>query len=214
MADQTTFPNRAPMIERQSSPWTWLIPAIIIAAVIVAYAATHRGNKNTTNTSGTNTTTSQQEPTTTTQPQAVNNVADLGTAAAGTTAQLSNIAINKVVSNRIFTIKSGNSTIYTVLSPSVTLPAQTTLKAGQQVAITGTLVSTNSDQFQNLNLTSTEKTALANQSLVLLVDNVNISNSSGSTSGSTSNTSGNTSNSTNTNNSTTNKNSSSSNYKP
>jgi hypothetical protein len=148
--------------------WTWLVPVLIIGAVLLAWAYYY--NKPQTNTNSTQTTPAESS-------QPVNNGSNLGTATAGTRAQLSNISINQVVSNRIFSIKSGNQTIYAILSPNVTLPNKTTLQAGQQVAITGTLVSTNSEQFTNLNLTQTEKTALTNQNLVLLVDQVTISGS-------------------------------------
>jgi hypothetical protein len=175
MAEPTTYSN-APMAERRTNPWAWIVPLLIIAAAIAAYA--YYQNRDQTNT---NTQTSGTSTQTQTETHPINNATDLGTAAAGTTANLSNIAINQVVSDRLFTIKAGSQTIYSILSPNVTLPNQTTLKSGQQVAMTGTLVSTNSDMFNSLNLTAAEKSALTKQSLVLLVDQVTISGSNATT---------------------------------
>ncbi|MBX4205386.1 MAG: hypothetical protein KW788_04370 [Candidatus Doudnabacteria bacterium] len=181
MAEPTTYTNVP--YERKTNAWGWIIPLIIVAAAVAAYAYYHNraGDNNTPAASSTTSQTSSG----TTQSQSVQKTSDLSTATAGTRAQLSNIAISQVVSSRIFTIKSGSQTIYTILSPNVNLPNKTTLQTGQQVAITGTLVSTNSDQFKNLNLTAAEKSALGNQSLVLLVDQVTISGSNATTNPST-----------------------------
>lgn len=181
MATPSTYSN-SPTIENRSNPWAWIVPILIIAAGAVAYLYYHnKPNTSSTQTSGTSTTATSQEET-----HAITNSTDLGTAAAGSQATLSNIAISQVVSDRIFTIKAGSQTLYSVLSPNVTLPAKTNLQSGQQVAITGTLVSTNSDIYKNLNLTASEKTALAKQPLVLLVDQVTISGSNATTNPNTS----------------------------
>ena len=180
MAEPITY-NNSP-VARRGSGLTWLIPAIIIAAILIGYYAYSQHQKNL----NPSTTATTQTPAATSTTQKAKNT-DLSSAAAGTKATLSSIAINQVVTSRIFTIKSGSQTIYTVLAPGVSLPAKTTLKSGQQVAITGTLLSTNSDQFKALDLTASEKSALANQQLVLLVDSINISTANNS---STSNTSG------------------------
>lgn len=189
MADPTTYPNQTSFETRRQTAWSWLIPLLLIAAALAAYYT--YANRNIASEQAAQITTTQQEQT---QVQPVNKAEDLGTATAGTKAQLSNIAISQVVSNRIFTVRSGTSTIYTILSPNVTLPSQTTLQAGQQVAITGTLVSTNSDQFNSLNLSAGEKTALGNQQLVLLVDKVTISNTNTDNTNSGTNSSGSTNN--------------------
>jgi hypothetical protein len=169
MADTTSFTPNPTETARRS--FAWVLPLILLAALVIGYYI--QSNRQNDGNSGT-----PAAQTETGDSQSNQSVSDLNNAAAGSSASLKGITIQKAIGSRIFTIgEAGGRSLYIILAAGAQLEDRTTLKEGQQVNISGTLMSPDSEGIKKLNLTQSEMQAIAGQSMVLVVDKIEIVNS-------------------------------------